>query len=39
MRFPIFIELEGRKVVAAGAGKIGTRRIRMLEEFGVFLLA
>ena len=34
MRFPIFIELEGRKVVAAGAGKIGTRRIRMLEEFG-----
>ena len=34
MRFPVFIELEGKKAVVAGAGRIGTRRIRVLAEFG-----
>ncbi len=34
MRFPMFVELEGRKAVVAGAGTIGTRRILALLEFG-----
>lgn len=34
MRFPMFIELEGKRVVVAGGGTIGTRRIRALSEFG-----
>ena len=34
MRFPMFVELEGRKAVVAGAGAIGTRRILALLEFG-----
>lgn len=34
MRFPMFVELSGRKAVVAGAGKIGARRIRVLAEFG-----
>ncbi|MCI8274807.1 MAG: NAD(P)-dependent oxidoreductase [Lachnospiraceae bacterium] len=34
MRFPMFVEMEGRKVVVAGAGLIGTRRILALLEFG-----
>ncbi|MCI8506361.1 MAG: bifunctional precorrin-2 dehydrogenase/sirohydrochlorin ferrochelatase [Lachnospiraceae bacterium] len=38
MRFPVFIELEGKKAVVAGAGKIGTRRIRTLADFGTDVL-
>lgn len=34
MKFPMFIELEGKKIVAAGAGTIGTRRICALQDFG-----
>ena len=34
MRFPMFVELEGRKAVVFGAGTIATRRIRALREFG-----
>ncbi|QNM05100.1 precorrin-2 dehydrogenase/sirohydrochlorin ferrochelatase family protein [Qiania dongpingensis] len=38
MRFPMFVELEGKRVVVAGAGTIGTRRIRVLAEFGASVL-
>ncbi|MCD2491789.1 bifunctional precorrin-2 dehydrogenase/sirohydrochlorin ferrochelatase [Lacrimispora sp. NSJ-141] len=38
MRFPMFVELEGKRVVVAGAGTIGTRRIRVLVEFGASVL-
>ena len=34
MRFPMFVELEGKKAVVVGAGPIAERRIRVLEEFG-----
>lgn len=34
MRFPMFVELAGKKVLVAGAGKIGTRRIQVLADFG-----
>lgn len=34
MKFPMFVELGGKKAVVAGAGVIGTRRIQVLEEFG-----
>lgn len=34
MKFPMFVELEGKKAVVAGAGAVGSRRIRVLEEFG-----
>ncbi|MCI8549826.1 MAG: bifunctional precorrin-2 dehydrogenase/sirohydrochlorin ferrochelatase [Lachnospiraceae bacterium] len=34
MRFPVFVELEGKTAVVAGAGPIAERRIRILEEFG-----
>ncbi|MCI8465069.1 MAG: bifunctional precorrin-2 dehydrogenase/sirohydrochlorin ferrochelatase [Lachnospiraceae bacterium] len=37
MRFPMFIELEGKKAVVAGAGRIGTRRIRLLADFGAWV--
>lgn len=32
--FPMFISLEGKSVLIAGAGKIGSRRARILAEFG-----
>lgn len=32
--FPLFISLEGKKVVVVGAGTIGLRRIKALCEFG-----
>lgn len=32
--FPLFIDLEKRKVLVAGAGAVGARRIAALSEFG-----
>lgn len=32
--FPLFVNLEGKKILIYGAGTIGTRRIRSLLEFG-----
>lgn len=32
--FPLFIEMEGRKALVVGAGRIASRRIRVLVEFG-----
>ena len=34
MHFPMFIDLHGRKVLVAGAGRIALRRIRVLLSFG-----
>jgi siroheme synthase-like protein len=33
-RFPLFIDLRGRKCVVIGCGKIGTRRARALLDYG-----
>ena len=35
--FPLFIDLEGKKIAVVGAGKIASRRIRTLLEFGAEL--
>ena len=35
--FPLFSELEGKKIAVVGAGKIASRRIRTLLEFGAEL--
>lgn len=35
--FPIFVSLEGKKIVVVGAGRIAGRRIRTLLEFGARL--
>lgn len=32
--FPLFIKLEGKRVLVAGAGKIASRRIQVLRRFG-----
>ena len=32
--FPLFVKLEGRRVLVVGGGKIAARRIRTLLEFG-----
>ena len=32
--FPLFVNLEGRRVLVVGGGKIAARRIRTLLEFG-----
>ena len=34
MRFPIFIELDKKRAVVIGAGKIASRRIKALVEYG-----
>ena len=34
MRFPLFIELEGRSVIVIGGGAIGTRRACAMAEYG-----
>ena len=34
MRFPLFVELEGKKALVVGAGRIGIRRIEALKSFG-----
>ena len=39
MRFPVFIELQGKKVLVAGGGKIAARRIKVLAEFGALVTA
>lgn len=33
-RFPMFVSITGKKVVVVGAGKIATRRIKVLQRFG-----
>ena len=33
-RFPLFVDLRGRKAVVVGCGPIGARRARILLEFG-----
>lgn len=37
-RFPLFVSLEGRKVLIAGAGAIAARRVGVLERFGARVL-
>ncbi|MBT9775278.1 hypothetical protein GPL15_01985 [Clostridium sp. MCC353] len=37
-RFPLFVDLNKKRVVVAGAGKIGTRRAAVLAEFGAAVL-
>ena len=37
-RFPLFIDLEGRRVVVVGAGIIARRRIEALARFGASVL-
>ena len=32
--FPVFFEMQGRKILVVGAGSVASRRIRVLEEFG-----
>ena len=32
--FPVFIDMAGRNVLIAGAGKIALRRVRTLLQFG-----
>ena len=34
LRFPLFIDLEGKKILVVGAGVVGSRRIRELLPFG-----
>lgn len=34
MRFPMFVDLTGKKVLVVGAGNIALRRIRVLLQFG-----
>lgn len=35
--FPLFIEMEGKEILMVGAGRIATRRILLLLEFGASL--
>ena len=37
-RFPLFVDLSGKRVLVAGAGKIGARRAAVLSEFGAAVL-
>lgn len=37
-RFPLFVPLEGRKALVAGAGAIAARRVGVLERFGARVL-
>lgn len=37
-KFPLFYNLQDRKVLVAGAGTVGTRRAEMLAEFGARVL-
>lgn len=34
LRFPLFIDLEGKPVIVVGGGRIGAHRARVLREFG-----
>lgn len=34
MRFPLFIDLDGKKAIVAGAGPVGRRRALILLEYG-----
>lgn len=34
MRFPLFVELEEKSILAVGAGKVALRRVSVLESFG-----
>ena len=36
-KFPIFLDIEGKKIWVYGGGKIATRRIQTLMEFGPLL--
>lgn len=37
-RFPLFVDISGRRVMVAGAGKIGARRAAALAQFGASVL-
>ena len=37
-RFPLFVDLTGKRAYVAGAGTIGARRARVLAEFGALVL-
>ena len=34
LRFPLFIDVEGKPVIVVGGGRIGAHRARVLREFG-----
>lgn len=34
MRFPLFVDIENKKVLIVGAGKVGLRRCEVLKKFG-----
>lgn len=36
--FPLFVDLEGRRVVVAGAGKVAARRVSRLAAFGAEII-
>lgn len=37
-RFPLFVDISGKRVLVAGAGKIASRRAAVLSEFGAAVL-
>lgn len=34
LRFPMFVDLNGRKAIVIGGGKVGLRRAKILRDFG-----
>ena len=34
LKFPMFVDLTGKKVLVAGAGRIGLGRVQVLQQFG-----
>lgn len=37
-RFPLYIEMKGRKVIVCGGGPVALRKVRILKEFGADIL-
>ncbi len=38
MRFPLFVDIENKKVLVVGAGKVGLRRAEVLGKFGADII-